>query len=109
MSTKVRMRRAARPIASNPNHHLWNNNGTWWVHATVLHDGIRQERIRKSLGTRDIAEARRRRNHILNTLRTSPNIVLSIRNGSVRARTRVHSKNSPNSSRGPPTSGSPCS
>jgi len=20
--------------AANPNHHLWNNNGTWWCHAS---------------------------------------------------------------------------
>jgi hypothetical protein len=29
-------------------HHLWNNNGTWWVHYT-LHFGHRKRRIRRSL------------------------------------------------------------
>jgi len=37
-------------------HHLWNNNGTWWVHYT-LHFGHRKRRIRRSLKTRSLAEA----------------------------------------------------
>ena len=26
---------ALRIDESNLNHHLWNNNGTWWIHYTV--------------------------------------------------------------------------
>jgi hypothetical protein len=49
---------------ANPLHHLWCNNGTWWVHYT-LHYDFRRRRIRRSLGTRQIAEAIRRRDEIL--------------------------------------------
>ena len=45
----------------NPNHHLWRNHGTWWLHYTVLVDGVRQRRVRRSLHTRDLQVARRRR------------------------------------------------
>ena len=49
----------------NPNHHLWNNNGTWFVHYTVYPTPVTKERIRHSLGTRNEREARRRRDRIL--------------------------------------------
>lgn len=41
---------------SNDTHHLWCNNGTWWLHYTV-HFGHRVRRIRRSLRTRSRAEA----------------------------------------------------
>lgn len=41
---------------SNDAHHLWCNNGTWWLHYTV-HFDHRVRRIRKSLRTRSLAEA----------------------------------------------------
>ena len=44
-------------------HHLWNNNGTWWVHYT-LHFGHRKRRIRRSLKTRSLDEAIRRRDEL---------------------------------------------
>lgn len=49
-----------RPTPGNRLHNLWNNNGTWWVHYTLTWDG-RKRRIRRSLGTRDEAEAIRLR------------------------------------------------
>ncbi len=49
---------------ANPLHHLWCNNGTWWVHYT-LHFDHRKRRIRRSLGTAVLAEAVRRRDAIL--------------------------------------------
>lgn len=49
----------------NPNHHLWWNNGTWWLHATVHHPNYTKERVRVSLGTKDRDEARERRDFIL--------------------------------------------
>jgi hypothetical protein len=49
----------------NPDHNIWNNNGTWWLHATVHHPDYTKERVRVSLGTKDRAEARRRRDFIL--------------------------------------------
>jgi hypothetical protein len=45
----------------NPNHHLWNNHGTWFVHYTVYPTAITKERIRRSLGTKDLTLARERR------------------------------------------------
>jgi hypothetical protein len=41
---------------TNPLHHLWCNNGTWWVHDT-LHFGGRKRRIRRSLGTAEVSLA----------------------------------------------------
>ena len=49
----------------NPDHNIWNNNGTWWLHATVHHPNYTKERVRVSLGTKDRDEARRRRDFIL--------------------------------------------
>ena len=52
---------AVRINDSNPDHHLWNNNGTWFVHYTVYPDHVTKERVRHSLRTRSLAEARQRR------------------------------------------------
>lgn len=49
---------------TNDLHHLWCNNGTWWVHYT-LHFGHRKRRIRRSLRTSELAEAVRRRDGLL--------------------------------------------
>lgn len=45
----------------NPDHHLWNNNGTWWLHCTVHEPGNRVRRVRFSLHTADLEAARARR------------------------------------------------
>jgi hypothetical protein len=58
--------------AANPNHHLWRNGRLWWIAFTVIYDGWRQERIRRSLGTADLEEARRRRDHVLYEYATHP-------------------------------------
>jgi len=50
-----------RVRAENPNHHLWNNHGTWFLHYTVHPTPFTKERIRRSLGTKDINVARERR------------------------------------------------
>ena len=50
-----------RPCAANPNHHLWNNHGTWFLHYTVHPTPFTKERVRRSLGTPVLAEARERR------------------------------------------------
>jgi hypothetical protein len=49
---------------SNDAHHLWCNNGTWWLHYTV-HFDHRVRRIRKSLRTRSLADAITRRDEHL--------------------------------------------
>jgi hypothetical protein len=59
-----------RTNAANPNHHLWNNNGTWWCHYTEHPTPFTKERIRASLGTKDLTEARLRRDQLLLGVRT---------------------------------------
>jgi len=58
-------RLSIRVAASNPDHHLWLNNGTWYVHYTIHPDDYTKHRIRGSLGTHDLKEARKRRDQIL--------------------------------------------
>lgn len=53
---------------SNPDHHLWNNRGTWWCHFTLHRADYTAERIRVSLKTRDVGEARCRRDELLGSL-----------------------------------------
>lgn len=50
-----------RISTDNPNHHLWNNHGTWFLHYTVHPTPFTKERIRRSLGTKDLETARSRR------------------------------------------------
>jgi len=52
---------ALRVRAENANHHLWNNHGTWFLHYTTYPTPLTKERIRRSLGTRDLTVARERR------------------------------------------------
>ncbi len=59
---------AVRVDADNPNHHLWNNRGTWWCHFTVHRPDYTAERVRVSLKTRDLETARTRRDELLAAL-----------------------------------------
>lgn len=61
MSTNVITLASLRISEANPNHHLWNNNGTWFLHYTVYPTPFTKERIRRSLGTKDVKLARERR------------------------------------------------
>jgi hypothetical protein len=65
---------AARPAASklsirvsedNRRHHLWNNNGTWWLHYTEHLADFTKRRVRRSLRTHDLELAIRRRDEAL--------------------------------------------
>jgi len=49
----------------NPDHHLWNNHGTWWIHYTIHQADYTKRRIRVSLETRNLREARQRRDALL--------------------------------------------
>ena len=55
---------ALRIDKENLNHHLWNNNGTWWIHYTIYPTPVTAERIRQSLKTRILSEARKRRDDV---------------------------------------------
>ena len=56
---------AIRHPETNPDHHLWRNGRFFWIAFTLIHDGWRQERVRRSLKTADRYEARRRRDALL--------------------------------------------
>lgn len=59
---------AIRLTGSNPDHHLWNNNGMWWIDYTILRDpNLTGIRVRKSLGTKSVVEARVRRDALFNS------------------------------------------
>jgi hypothetical protein len=49
---------------NNERHHLWLNNGTWWVNYT-LHWGFRKKRVRRSLKTSRLQVAIERRDSLL--------------------------------------------
>jgi hypothetical protein len=59
---------ALRIDKENLNHHLWNNNGTWWIHYTIYPTPVTAERIRQSLKTRILSEARKRRDDVFHKL-----------------------------------------
>ena len=56
---------AIRVNPANPRHHLWNNNGTWYVHYTAYPTPLTKQRVRASLGTKRLEEARRKRDRLL--------------------------------------------
>ena len=60
----------------NPNHHLWNNHGTWFLHYTVHPTPFTKERVRRSLGTPHLEAARERRDaffaHLRGQVLTAP-------------------------------------
>jgi hypothetical protein len=54
-----------RTHTANPNHHLWWNNGTWWLHATVHRPDYTKQRLRLPLETKNVGLARNRRDAVL--------------------------------------------
>ncbi len=54
-----------RVLAHNADHHLWNNHGTWWCHYTVHLPDYTKRRVRLSLQTRDVRQARILRDRLL--------------------------------------------
>ena len=59
---------AIRVNPTNPRHHLWNNNGTWFVHYTAYPTPLTKQRFRVSLGTRRLDKAQRKRDQLLRQL-----------------------------------------
>lgn len=49
----------------NPDHHLWNNNGTYWVHFTEHLPDYTKRRVRRSLHTDSLNIARVLRDSLL--------------------------------------------
>ena len=56
---------AVRIAETNPNHHIWNNNGTWWIHYTAYPTPVTAERRRESLRTKDEGLARANRSEAM--------------------------------------------
>jgi hypothetical protein len=65
--------------AGCPDHHLWRNGNVWWVAFTVHLPGWQKERVRFSLGTTELAEARRRRDEVLRRYPDERDCTLSLR------------------------------
>jgi hypothetical protein len=66
------------PAAVDPNHHLWRNGRLWWIAFTV-HRGYQQERVRFSLGTADVVEARGLRDRALALFEQARDCKVSLR------------------------------
>lgn len=56
---------SARYRPGNSNHHLWNNHGTFWCHLTVHLPDFTKQRVRVSLETGDVRQARHLRDGLL--------------------------------------------
>lgn len=65
----------------DPDHHLWKNGNLWWVAFTVHRPPWQADRVRLSLSTADLAEARQRRDELLARYPEEHDCVLSIRSG----------------------------
>ena len=59
---------SVRIWAQNPDHHLYNNNGTWWMHYTAYPTPVTTQRVRRSLKTSDLQTAREKRDAIFGEL-----------------------------------------
>jgi len=69
LPTATPSRLSLRVNPENRQHHLWNNNGTWWIHYTLHFADYTAQRIRRSLKTSELEEAIRRRDEIINLSR----------------------------------------
>jgi hypothetical protein len=58
---------ALRLNRRNPNHHLYDNHGTWWIHLQVHGSDFTKSRLRASLRTGCLGQARALRDAILAT------------------------------------------
>jgi RNA polymerase sigma factor (sigma-70 family) len=56
---------AIRSVMHNPNHHLWNNNGTWFCKFRIKNPDGSVQRINQSLRTHCVEDARLRRDELM--------------------------------------------
>ena len=63
----------------SPDHHLWRNNGTYFVQVMLQRSPHGKTRLRRSLGTKDAETARRRRDELLKKLEQTPGMSLLLR------------------------------
>ena len=64
---------SVRIDSGNALHHMWCNNGTWWIHYT-FRDGLKKQRVRRSLRTSSLQEAIVRRDAALALLEQSKGV-----------------------------------
>jgi hypothetical protein len=87
MAQRIPTRQAGpAPFDADPDHHLWRNGRLWWVAFTVHLPGWQKERVRLSLGTADVHEARRRRDALFRQYPQVRGCELSLRHAPRRAR-----------------------
>jgi hypothetical protein len=79
MPRSVPPRISGDPGFGDPDHHLWRNGRLYWVAFTVHLPGWQKERVRLSLGTADLLEARRRRDELLRGYPAERGCALSLR------------------------------
>ena len=65
--------------AIDPDHHLWRNGRLWWIAFTIHTPPYQKQRVRFSLGTSDVVEARRRRDVELQSYARRDHCSLSLR------------------------------
>jgi len=65
--------------ATHPDHHLWRNGRRWWIAFTYHTGDGRKFRVRESLGTCDLAQARARRDDRLARFERENHSRLSLR------------------------------
>ena len=65
--------------ATHPDHHVWRNGRRWWIAFTFHTADGRKQRVRESLGTLDLAEARARRDELLARFERESGHTLSLR------------------------------
>jgi len=53
---------------SRNTHHIWNNNGVWFVHYTLHTENYQKVRVRRSLRTKDLATAIKHRDELFGRL-----------------------------------------
>ena len=70
MQTEPSLRLVTRRTDTNPNHHIWKNNGTWWIRFTLRSTVGQTMRHAYSLKTPDLDAARRKRDRILTAIET---------------------------------------
>ena len=71
VTNRPTVRLVSKPRTAHPNHHLFNNNGIWWCQLTV-HHGPFSKRLRFSLETRDLEQARTSRDRLFARLVPQP-------------------------------------
>ncbi len=54
-----------RTKATGPDHHIWDNNGTWWAHFSITRRRGPSKRVRLSLCTKNVDVARERRDQLM--------------------------------------------